>query len=134
MTALSLPTGFQLLQHSGQTAVAGQRPLVWRLSGLSTMQPGRRVFAQDHVRRLQHHQVPRIALMLGQLRAEHRQKAGGWILQKLLGIPGDVLAVVNLSGQRIQQVGQRPAAPGAMAARICCRCQCVVGLLANTKS
>lgn len=108
MTALSLPTGFQLLQYRGQTAVAGQRPLVWRLPGLSTMQPSRRVFTQDHVGRLLHHQVPRIALMLSQLRAEHRQKAGGRILQKLLGIAGDVSAVVYLAGQCIQKVGQRP--------------------------
>ena len=98
---------FKLQQNFGKSPVAGQRVRVPGQLAIDSMQPFICAVTQGYVRGFQHHQVPGISLVLGQLRSEHRQQRGARLLQQLLRIDISA-AVMHLLRQHFQQVGHAP--------------------------
>lgn len=108
MTALRIPHGLKLGKHAGQSLIAGSGPVMPGRARLAGLQPFAGSRPQHQVRRLQDDKPPRIPLLAGQPRPEHRQQIRTRRQQQLSRIALNVRAVVDLRGQRLQQVRQRP--------------------------
>lgn len=111
LSGLSTAYFFQFRQHVGKPTVAGQRASVPGHSAIDSAQPIIRAAAQGDVRGFQHHQVPGVADVIRQLRAEDRQQCGAWVLQRsLAGICG-IAAVVHVVRERFEEVSHASVLP-----------------------
>ncbi len=108
--ALALPLRLKLAQHGRQAAIAGNSSIMPGLPGLSRIEPFLRSRPKHQVCRFQNDLVASIPLPIREPRAEHSEQRRAR-LQKLLrriALHLQVLTVVNLPGQCVQQIGQRP--------------------------
>ncbi len=108
MSALALPLRLKLPQHGRQAAIAGNSSIMPGLPGLSRIEPFLRSRPKHQVCRFQNYMVASTPLPHREPRAEHSQQRRARLQKLLRRIALQVLTVVNLPGQRIQQIGQRP--------------------------
>lgn len=106
--ALALPLCLKLAQHGRQAAIAGNSSIMPGLPGLSRIEPLLRSRPKHQVCRFQNYMVASIPLPNREPRAEHSQQRRARLQKLLRRIALQVLTVVNLPGQRLQQIGQRP--------------------------
>lgn len=109
--ALALPLTLKLAQHGRQAAIAGNSSIMPRLPGLSRAEPFLRSRPKHQVCRFQNYMVAGIPLPNREPRAEHSQQRRARLPKLLRRIALQVLTMVNLPGQRVQQVGQRAVSP-----------------------
>ena len=108
MTALALPLRLKLPQHGRQAAIAGNSSIMPGLSGRSSVEPFPCARPKYQVCRFQNYMVASIPLPIREPRAEHSKQSRTRLQKLLRRIPLQVLTVVNLPGQCVQQIGQRP--------------------------
>lgn len=106
--ALALPLRLKLAQHGRQATIAGNSSIMPGLPGLSRIEPFLRSRPKHQVCRFQNDLVASIPLPIREPRAEHSQQRRARLQKLLRGVALQVLTVVNLPGQCVQQIGQRP--------------------------
>lgn len=108
MSALALPLGLKLAQHGRQAAIARNSSIMPGIPGLPRIEPFLGSRPKRQVCRFQNYMVASIPLPNREPRAEHSQQRRARLQKLLRRIALQVLTVVNLRGQCVQQVGQRP--------------------------